>query len=89
EPSGVDLNVNTSVYIRPNPTTTQWSISMQEPIRKWVLFDTRGREVASDDSGGASAFSVNAEELSPGVYIAQVESRSGNVTSIRLVRDNH
>lgn len=89
EPSGVDLNVNTSVYIRPNPTTTQWSISMQEPIRKWVLFDTRGREVASDDSGGASAFSVNAEELAPGVYVAQVESRSGNVTSIRLVRDNH
>ncbi|MFM7725206.1 MAG: hypothetical protein ACKO7B_00760, partial [Flavobacteriales bacterium] len=63
EPSGVDLNVNTTVHVRPNPTTTQWLISMQEPIRKWVLFDTRGIEVASDDSKGASAFSVNAEEL--------------------------
>jgi len=76
----------------PNPFNATTTVSMQLSRRSQVhamLFDVLGRQVKQVELGavepGIQHFSLNADELSSGIYLLRISTNFGEIASNRLV----
>jgi hypothetical protein len=70
----------------PNPTTSSWNISSgNDDITSIQVYDVQGKAVYTK-FGASKEVSVNASELSKGVYFAKVSTANGSST-LKLVKE--
>jgi hypothetical protein len=69
----------------PNPTKSSWNISSNDEITSVKVYDVLGKSVYARNSA-AKEVSVNASELSKGVYFAKVSTANGTST-VKLVKE--
>jgi hypothetical protein len=69
----------------PNPTRGSWNITSNDDITSVVVYDVLGKAVYTK-FGAAKEVSVNATELSKGVYFAKVSSANGTST-LKLIKE--
>ncbi len=86
---GVSLSTskftNKSFKAYPNPTKASWNISSNDEITSVKVYDVLGKSVYAKNSA-AKEVSVNATELSKGVYFAKVSTANGTST-VKLVKE--
>jgi hypothetical protein len=69
----------------PNPTRGSWNITSNDDITSVQVYDVLGKTVYATNSA-AKEVSVNATELSKGVYFAKVSSANGTST-LKLIKE--
>lgn len=69
----------------PNPTRGSWNITANDDITSVVVYDVLGKAVYTK-FGAAKEVSVNATELSKGVYFAKVATANGEST-LKLIKE--
>ncbi|HQF48297.1 MAG TPA: T9SS type A sorting domain-containing protein, partial [Flavobacterium alvei] len=86
---GANLGVNKfdagSFKAYPNPTRGSWNITANDDITSVVVYDVLGKAVYTK-FGAAKEVSVNATELSKGVYFAKVATANGEST-LKLIKE--
>lgn len=75
---------NAGVSIYPNPTTDSWNVSANETIVSVQILDAFGKTVGFN-SGTSSVVSVNASNLSTGLYFAVVTTKNA-VQTVKLIK---
>lgn len=71
--------------ISPNPTTGTINVRYTTPLTRFGIFNTQGRTIFSGDLPGEKASSIDATELSNGLYFITVEARNGKRISQRII----
>lgn len=74
-----------AVSAYPNPTRDHWTIRAAQTIVSVSLFDISGKQIKSWSPNDLTV-SMDASELSQGVYFAKVQTQTGNKT-IKLVKN--
>jgi hypothetical protein len=69
----------------PNPTKSSWNISSNDDITSVKVFDVLGKSVYAK-SASSKEVTVNAAELSKGIYFAKVSTANGTST-VKLVKE--
>ncbi|TRX21037.1 T9SS type A sorting domain-containing protein [Flavobacterium franklandianum] len=69
----------------PNPTKGSWNITSNDEITSVQVYDVQGKAVYTK-FGASKEVSVNASELSKGVYFAKVATANGEST-LKLVKE--
>lgn len=78
-----ELN-NFSAY--PNPTTAAWAIETNNAnVQSVEIFNTLGRLVKSVDVND-SKVTIDASDLSSGIYFARINSQGSNPSTIKLIK---
>jgi len=76
--------INFSAY--PNPTNDVWNIETNNANIKTVeIFNTLGRLVETVEVNGSEG-SIDASNLSSGIYFAKINSESANAETIKLIK---
>jgi hypothetical protein len=72
----------------PNPTENTLNLKLSnQPIQEIVVFDLQGRVIFQENKSGASSNSqIDVSDFSNGVYIIQVMSTHGNVSSSKFIK---
>ncbi len=77
------LTMITSVY--PNPSTSTWNFSAEQPIDHIEIFDITGKKVLSTQLGDKQ-FTISGSHLRSGVYFAKLKSNQSFQT-IKLIKN--
>ncbi|WP_304038356.1 T9SS type A sorting domain-containing protein, partial [Mesonia mobilis] len=77
------LTMITSVY--PNPSTSTWNFSAEQPIDHIEIFDITGKKVLSTQLGDKQ-FTISGSHLRSGVYFAKLKS-SQSFQTIKLIKN--
>jgi len=70
----------------PNPTQDVWNIRTSENIQKVEVYNITGRLV-KEVNVNASEASINASELSTGVYLAKISNEFDQTRTIKLIKE--
>lgn len=82
-----DLSVPTAIDVAPNPFTDYCRITVPASataISSLVLFDSHGRMVKQIAGIGTREVLLTRDNLSPGIYMAQLRDEDANVIFLRL-----
>jgi hypothetical protein len=82
-PDGEEIGSEASLFVWPNPSFGELSIGALLPSGATgtvTVFDLAGRSVASFEASGATGIEIGA----PGVYIARLETSSGEILASRF-----
>ncbi|WP_019037046.1 T9SS type A sorting domain-containing protein [Psychroflexus tropicus] len=70
----------------PNPTQDVWNIRTSENIQKVEVYNITGRLV-KEVNVNASEASINANDLSSGVYLAKISNEFDQTRTIKLIKE--
>ena len=70
----------------PNPTQDVWNIRTSENIQKVEVYNITGRLV-KEVNVNASEASINASELSSGIYLAKISNEFDQTRTIKLIKE--
>jgi hypothetical protein len=82
-----DIKTGSSISIFPNPADGYFKISgisETDPMKQIIVYNTLGKQVLNIDS--PSSDNVNISELSSGMYIVKIISKSSAVTTVKLLK---
>lgn len=83
--AGVEDFASASLKVYPNPANSKWNFTSTSAIEGVVIYDVSGKVVHAQKFNNAEA-EVNAENLTAGLYYAQVTSAAAT-TTIKLVKN--
>jgi hypothetical protein len=86
-PSSLAVNKFDKVSLNayPNPTKTSWNITSNDDITSVQVYDMLGKSVYAKTTT-SKELSINAAELSKGMYFAKVSTANGTST-VKLVKE--
>ncbi len=88
-PNGIDdeqlLNKNIAIY--PNPARDLVTISSTEPVIRYSVMDINGKLIERSDPGNGqrTKFTITTSAWQAGLYLVQLETAKGNVTSKLMI----
>jgi hypothetical protein len=88
---GVDdsySSIGNAISMFPNPTDRLITLtSVSDPITTVTILDLKGRVIYRRDELNDNALEITLDDFASGLYLVQVQCKSGAITTERLVRE--
>jgi hypothetical protein len=86
DPSFIAENSQSSLYIYPNPASTQLTVSGQRSAVELAIYDLYGREVMKFEKIRSIPYQLDISGLQDGMYVLRLMSEDGQSVSVKFLK---